>query len=47
MPAKSKAQFRFFKAVETGKIKVPGVGKRKARDWTKGVKPSRLPEKKR
>ena len=47
MPAKSKAQFKFFKAVESGKVKLPGVGKRKARDWTQGVKVSRLPERKK
>lgn len=35
MPAKSKAQFRFMKAVESGSIKVPGLTKEEAKEYTK------------
>lgn len=37
MPAKSKAQFRFMKAVESGKIKVKGLSKKEAAEFTKGM----------
>ena len=42
-PSKSRAQYRFFKAAEEGKV--PGVSKKTAEEFTKGVKPSTLPEK--
>lgn len=42
-PAKSVKQFKFFKAVEAGKV--PGVPKKLGREFTEGVKPSKLPEK--
>jgi len=35
MPASSKAQFRFMKAAESGKIKVPGLSKKEAKEYTK------------
>lgn len=36
MPAKSKAQFRFMKAVESGSIEAPGLSKKEAKEYTKG-----------
>lgn len=36
MPAKSKQQFKFMKAVESGYIKVPGLSKKEAQEYTKG-----------
>lgn len=36
MPAKSKAAFRFMKAVESGSIKAPGLSKKEAAEMTKG-----------
>lgn len=36
MSAKSKQQFKFMKAVESGSIKVPGLSPEKAREFTKG-----------
>ena len=47
MPAKSKAQFRFMKAVESGSVKKPGLSKAKAKEFTAGVKPSKLPARKK
>lgn len=35
MPAKSKAQFRFMKAVESGKVKAKGLSKKEAKEYTK------------
>lgn len=46
MPAKSKAQFRFMKAAESGNIKVPGLSKKEAKEYTQGQSPKGLPEKK-
>lgn len=47
MPAKSKAQFRFMKAVESGYIKAPGLSKEKAHEYTSENKSLKeLPEKK-
>lgn len=34
MPAHSKSQFRFMKAVEEGYIKKPGLSKQKAKEFT-------------
>lgn len=34
MPVKSKAQFRFMKAAESGSIKVPGLSKSEAKEFT-------------
>lgn len=34
MPAQSKKQFRFFKAVESGSIKKPGLSKEAAKEYT-------------
>lgn len=45
MPAKSKQQFKFMKAVEEGKIHPKGLSKEEAKEFTQGVKPSTLPEK--
>jgi hypothetical protein len=36
MPAKSKQQFKFMKAVESGSVKAPGLSKEEAADYTKG-----------
>jgi hypothetical protein len=35
MPAKSKAQFKFMKAVESGNLKAPGLSKKEASEFTK------------
>lgn len=45
MPASSKAQFRFMKAVESGDVKAPGLTKEKAHEYTQGQSPKGLPEK--
>ena len=49
MPAKSKSQFRLMKAVESGSVKLPGLSKKEAKEYTesnKGKKAySKLPEK--
>lgn len=42
MPVKSKAQFRFMKAVESGNAKAPGLSKEEAAEYTKGVKGKRF-----
>ena len=36
MSAKSKQQFKFMKAVESGSLKVPGLSKKEAKEYTKG-----------
>jgi len=38
MPAKSKAQFRFMKGVESGSIKAPGLSKKEAKEYTSSNK---------
>ena len=38
MPAKSKQQFKFMKAVESGSLEVPGLSKEEAGEFTKGNK---------
>lgn len=45
MPAKSKKQFGFMKAVEEGKIHPKGLSKKEAAEFTKGVNPKALPTK--
>lgn len=48
MPAVSKQQFRFMKAVEGGYIKKPGLSKEKAKEFTSENKSLKnLPEKKK
>jgi hypothetical protein len=48
MPAKSKAQFRFMKAVEAGDVKGKNKPtKTQAKEFTKGQSPKNLPEKKK
>lgn len=47
MPAKSKKQFKFMKAVEGGYIKKKGLSKEKAAEFTEGQSPKKLPEKKK
>jgi hypothetical protein len=42
MPAKSKQQFRFMKAVESGSIEVPSLSKEEAKDFTKGMTKKRF-----
>jgi hypothetical protein len=46
MPAKSKAQYRFMKAVESGAAKAPGLSKKEAKEYVAGQSPKGLPEKK-
>ena len=45
MPVKSKAQYRFMKAVESGDLKKKGLSKQEAAEFTKGQSPKSLPEK--
>lgn len=45
MPAKSKKQFRFMKAVESGSVKKKGLSKKEAKEFTEGQSPKKLPEK--
>lgn len=46
MPAKSKAQLRFMGAVASGKVKKPGLSKKKASEFLHATSStSRLPEK--
>ena len=45
MPAKSKAQYRFMKAVESGNAKAPGLSKAQAKEYTAGQSPKGLPAK--
>lgn len=45
MPAKSKAQLRFMEAVARGYVKQKGLSRAKAKEFTKGVDPEKLPEK--
>lgn len=44
MPATSKQQFKFMKAVEGGYIKAPGLSKSEAKEYTEGQSPKNLPE---
>lgn len=44
MPTRSKAQFRLFKAVESGEAKLPGLTKEKAAEMTAGQSQVGLPE---
>lgn len=44
MPAKSKQQFKFMKAVEQGDIKAPGLSKQEAKEYTAGQSPKDLPK---
>jgi hypothetical protein len=47
MPAQSKSQFRFFKAIQNGSIKSPGLSPQKAKEYTSENKSLKsLPEKK-
>ena len=45
MPAVSKQQYKFFKAVEEGAVKKKGLSPDKAKEFTQGVNPSSLPAK--
>jgi hypothetical protein len=45
MPAKSKAQFRFMKAIESGALKKKGLSKKEAKEYTEDSNYSKLPEK--
>lgn len=42
MPAVSKQQFKFMKAVESGSIKAPGLSKDKAHEFTEGMTKNRF-----
>ena len=44
MPARSRKQFRLFKAVEAGDAKLPGLSQRAAGEMTAGQSPVGLPE---
>ena len=44
MPTKSKAQARFMGMVASGKKKVKGLSKEKAKEFTRGQKLKKLPE---
>lgn len=46
MPATSRAQFRFMKAVESGSVKAPGLSREQAAEYTSGQSPKNLPERK-
>lgn len=46
MPAKSKKQYRFMKAVEEGAVKKKGLSKKEAKEYTEGQSPKKLPEEK-
>ena len=45
MPAKSKQQLKFFKAVEKGSIKKKGLSKKQAAEYTQGQTAKGLPNK--
>lgn len=45
MPTKSKAQYKFMKSVENGSIKVKGLSKKEAKEFTEGQNPKNLPHK--
>jgi hypothetical protein len=45
MPAKSKKQAGFMGLILSGKKKVKGLSKKKAKEFLKGVKVSKLPKK--
>ena len=42
MPVKSRAQFRFMKAVESGSVKAPGLSAEKAHEFTEGMTKKRF-----
>jgi hypothetical protein len=46
MPAMSKSQWRLMQAAEHGAVKVPGLSKKEAHEFTKGQSYKDLPEKK-
>ena len=45
MPVKSKAQAKFMGIIASGKKKVKGLSKEKAKEFLKGVKVKKLPKK--
>jgi hypothetical protein len=45
MPAKSRKQYRFMKAVESGNIQVPGLSPEEASEYTEGQQYEDLPKK--
>jgi hypothetical protein len=47
MPAKSKAQARFMRAVASGDIKKKGLSKKEAEEYVSGHSTKHLPERKR
>ena len=46
MPAKSKAQFQFMKAVASGNKRVKGLSPEQAKEYVTGQSPKGLPAKK-
>lgn len=47
MPAKSKAQARFMRAVASGSVKKKGLSKKEAKEYVSGHSTKGLPEKKK
>lgn len=45
MPTKSKAQFRFMKAIESGSLKKKGLSRKEAKEYTEGQDYEDLPKK--
>lgn len=44
MPAKSKAQARFMRAVASGSAKAPGLSRKEAKEYVSGHSTKNLPE---
>lgn len=44
MPAESKAQFGLMGMVASGKKKLPGMSRAKAKEFVRGVNPKKLPK---
>lgn len=44
MPAKSKQQYKFMKAIQNGSIKAPGLSKNKAKEFTDNISYDNLPK---
>lgn len=42
MPSRSKAQYRFMKAVEKGDVKAPGLSKAEAKEFTDSTSSKRF-----
>lgn len=42
MPAKSRSQYRYMKAIENGSIKLPSLSQEKAKEFTEGFTKKRF-----